>query len=123
MDKCVYHDEIKLTIDKLVSTIESSQKWQSAWQANLENMNYLLREVREDQKKLTETINNLIIDAHKNFITKKEFDDFKVVTKRDIDTIREIAPKLTLKSMAIIFSMGSGALAFIQWSISLLLGR
>lgn len=118
MEKCVYHDELKTNVDKLMETVTESLQRQSAWQVSLNNVIELLRELKDEQKKTTEAVNNTITFIHRDFVTKREFELFNEITRNDIENVR----KERLKTMAIIFSAGSAALALIQWVIGLLIG-
>lgn len=118
MEKCAYHDELKLNVDRLTDVMGESLQRQSAWQVSLDNVVELLRELREEQKKLTEVIGGTVTFVHRDFVTKREFELFEKITRDDLDSMR----KGSLKAMAITFGVGATALAFIQWVIGLIIG-
>lgn len=117
-ETCAYHGEIKSDVDKLIAAMSNSQQWQSVWQTNLENMIDILRELKDEQKDLTKAVNEMIVSTHRDFVTKKELEDFKRDTREEIANVR----KENLKAMSITFAAGGAVLAFIQWVISLIMG-
>ena len=90
-DKCVHHDDLKQAVGNLSEMTYMYVKAQSGFEAKVDSLAEVLKQVHEGQRDLKRCVNEVKVDLAKNYVTKQEFTDYCDTSE---DRIKEIHSRL-----------------------------
>lgn len=103
-ETCVYHQDVRKNVDRLTELAFNANSWQSRFEEKYLHIEKCLLNIQESQTKVMDYIINLSKNIETNYVTKKEFDDYKKELNSNIRWV-----------IGISVSAGAIVLSVIQW--------
>lgn len=110
-ERCEYHDDIAETIKALTELSNTTKEWQAREEANRTQLYQVLGELQSSQNKVFDKLNDIEIELHREFATKRDLND----TKEKIQIIDQKVDRQVLKVIGIIVGLFVGLFGFVQW--------